>query len=158
MTAELGKKAPLLNLLASADRKPVNLEGFKGKKVVVAFVPGAFTGVCTKELCTFRDSIARFNTMNAQVLAVSVDPAFSQKAWADQNKLNFPVLSDYNREAVKAWGVELPNFVGMPGYTTAKRSVFVIDTQGNVAYRWVSDNPSIEPNYDEVAQAVEKAK
>jgi peroxiredoxin len=153
---EVGKSAPHVTL-TGMDRKPVSLSDFKGKKVVVAFFPAAYTGVCTKEMCTFRDSMANFNSINAQVLGVSVDPPFSQKAWSDANKLTFPLLSDYNREAVRAFDVEAKDFLGMKGYSAAKRSVFVIDSHGIVRYKWVSDNPGVEPNYDEVAKAAQAA-
>ncbi len=157
MAVEIGKKAPNFKLY-DTDRKERSLSEFSGKKVVLAFYPGAFTGVCTKEMCSFRDSMSKFNNVNAQVIGVSVDPPFSNKAFADQNKLNFPVLSDYNRQAVKAYDAYHENFLGLGGYTAAKRAVFVIDKDGVVRYRWVSDNPGVEPNYDEVLKAVESLK
>jgi len=157
MAVEIGKKAPDFKLY-DTDRKERSLAEFTGKKVVLAFYPGAFTGVCTKELCNFRDSLAKFNGMNAQVVGISVDPPFSNKAFADQNKLNFPILSDFNRTAVKAYDSFHENFAGMNGYTAAKRSVFVLDKDGVVKYKWISDNPGVEPNYDEVQKAVESLK
>jgi peroxiredoxin len=122
--------------------------------VVLAFFPAAFTGVCEKELCSFRDSLAALNELNATVLGISVDAPFSNAAFAERNQLNFPLLSDYTREAVKAYGVAHDDFAGMPGYTAAKRSVFVIDPSGALQYTWVGPNPGVEPNYDEVKQAV----
>ena len=97
----------------------------------------------------------RLSSLNAQVLAVSVDPPFSQKAFADANGLTFPLLSDYNRDAVRAYGVEAPDFVGMKGYTAAKRAVFVIDGSGVVRNAWVSDDPGVEPDYDEVSKQLQ---
>ena len=157
MAVDIGKKAPDFRL-HDTDRKERSLSEFNGKKVVLAFYPGAFTGVCTKEMCSFRDSLSKFNNVNAQVIGISVDPPFSNKAFADQNKLNFPVLSDYNRQAVKAYDAYHENFIGLDRYTAAKRAVFVIDRDGVVRYKWVSDNPSVEPNYDEVLKAVESLK
>lgn len=157
MSVEIGKKAPDFKLY-DTDRKERSLSEFAGKKVVLAFYPGAFTGVCTKELCNFRDSLSKFNNVNAQVMGISVDPPFSNKAFADQNKLNFPILSDFNRQVVKAYDAYHDNFAGMNGYTAAKRSVFVLDKDGIVSYKWVSDNPGVEPNYDEVIKAVESLK
>src|SRR5687767_5914836 len=95
----VGDKAPDFTLL-NTKREAVSLESLKGKKVVLAFFPAAFTGVCTKELCAFRDSLAAFNGMNAAVLGISVDAPFSNAAFAEQNGLTFPILSDYKREAV----------------------------------------------------------
>jgi peroxiredoxin len=155
MAVEVGNRAPDVTLI-SHDRKAVRLSELLGKPTVLAFFPGAFTSVCTKELCTFRDGMVQFNELKAQVLAISVDSPFAQKAFADQNGLNFTLLSDFNREAVRKFGIEDPKFVNglLPG--VAKRSVFVLDTNGTVTYRWVSDNPGVEPNYQEVEAAVRK--
>ncbi len=152
---QIGQKAPDFNLY-DINLKARSLSEFLGKRVVLAFFPGAFTSVCTKEMCAFRDTMANFNNMNAQVIGISVDPPFSIKAWAEQNKLQFLILSDFNRQAVKGYGVFHEDFVGMKGYTAAKRSVFVLDEKGIVSYKWVSDNPGVEPPYDEVKLAVER--
>ncbi len=157
MAVEIGKKAPDFKLY-DTDKKERSLSEFAGKKVVLAFYPGAFTGVCTKEMCNFRDSLSKFNNVNAQVIGISVDPPFSNKAFADQNKLTFPILSDFNRQAVKAYDAYHENFAGLNGYTAAKRSVFVVDKEGTVRYKWVSDVPGVEPNYEEVMKAVESIK
>jgi glutaredoxin-dependent peroxiredoxin len=157
MPVEVGQRAPDARLV-SQERKAVKISELVGKPTVLAFFPGVFTSVCTKEMCTFRDSLARFNEIQAQVVGISVDGPVAQKAFADQHKLNFSLLSDFNREAVRAYGIEDPNFFGglLPG--VAKRSVFVLDRSGKVAYRWVTDNPTVEPNYDEVAGALRKIK
>jgi len=152
--AQIGDKAPDFNL-PNHKRERVSLESLRGKTVVLAFFPAAFTGVCEKEMCSFRDSLTALNDLNATVLGVSVDAPFSNAAFAERNQLNFPLLSDYNREAVKAYGVAHDDFAGMPGYTAAKRSVFVIDPNGTLQYTWVGPNPGVEPNYDEVKRAVE---
>jgi glutaredoxin-dependent peroxiredoxin len=153
---EIGDKAPEVELL-DTDRKPVKTSDLKGKTAVLAFIPGAFTGVCTKEMCTFRDDFSKFENLGSSVFGISVDSPFSNKAFKTQSNLNFPILSDYNRSAVKAFGIELPNFANMYGYTAAKRSVFVLDKDGIIRWKWISDNPGIEPNYEDVKQAVEKA-
>jgi len=155
MAVEVGHRIPDVTVV-NQERKPVKLSEFLGKPLVLAFFPGAFTGTCTKEACTLRDSLEKFNGLNARVMGISIDSPFAQKAFADQNKLNFTMLSDFNRHAVKAFGIEDPNFAGgqLPG--VAKRSVFVLDKDGKVTYRWVSDNPGVEPNYDEVTEAIRK--
>lgn len=155
MSVDVGQHVPDVTLV-SPDRKPVQLSEFLGKPTVLLFFPGAFTGVCTKEACAFRDSMARFTGLQGQVLGVSVDSPFAQKAFADANRLNFTFLSDFNRQAVKAFGIEDSHFAGgaLPG--VAKRSVFVLDRGGTVRYKWVSDTPAVEPNYDEVAEALQK--
>lgn len=150
---QTGDQAPDFTL-PNHKREQVSLASLRGKTVVLAFFPAAFTGVCEKEMCSFRDSLAALNDLNATVLGVSVDAPFSNAAFAEKNQLNFPLLSDYNREAVKAFGITHDDFAGMPGYTAAKRSVFVIDPAGKITYAWVGPNPGVEPNYEEVKQAV----
>ncbi len=150
---EVGSKAPAFNLL-NTSRERVSLESLRGKQVVVAFFPAAFTGVCQKELCTFRDSLAGLNALNATVVGISVDAPFSNGAFVKHNELNFDVLSDYAREATSAYRVDLPDFAGMPGYTAAQRSVFVVDTEGLIKYAWVAPNPGVEPDYGAVKAAL----
>ena len=151
--AAIGSDAPDFTLFNNK-REKVTLSEQRGKNVVLAFFPAAFTGVCEKELCTFRDSLTDLNGLNAKVLGISVDAPFANNAFAEKNQLNFPILSDYAREAVRAYGVAHDDFAGMPGYTASKRSVFVIDKQGKIAYAWVADVPSQEPDYDAVQAAV----
>ena len=155
MAAEVGQQAPDFELFDN-DKNPTKLSDSKGKNVVLAFFPGAFTGVCTTEMCTFRDRSDSFNSMNAQVYGISVDAIFSQKAFSDANNLNFPLLSDYQREVGAAYGVSLPNFAGMDGYTASERAVFVIDKGGVIRFKWVGENPGKEPDYDEVQREVDK--
>lgn len=150
---EINAQAPDFSLLDTA-RKPVTLSGLRGQTVVLAFFPAAFTGVCQKELCSFRDSLAAFNQVNATVLGICVDAPFSNAAFAEKNGLNFPVLSDYQRTAVRAYGVAHDDFAGMTGYTAARRSVFVIDGEGVIRYAWGAPNPGVEPDYDGVLKAV----
>ena len=94
--------------------------------------------------------------MDAQIVGVSVNDPFSNKAFAEKNRFTFPILSDYNRQVVKMYGLELANFAGLAGYTAAKRSIFVLDREGIVRYKWVSDDPSVEPDYGQVEQALKK--
>ena len=154
MAVEVGQPAPDFTLY-DADRQQRSLSEFRGKSVVLAFFPGAFTGVCTTEMCAFRDRMDRFNSLNSQVLGISVDGAFAQKGFSDQNNLNFPLLSDFTRQVVNQYDVALPNFGGMDGYVAAKRAVFVVDKEGVVRYAWVGPNPGVEPDYDEVQAAVD---
>ena len=155
MAVEVGQRAPDFTLY-DADRKQRKLSEFHGKNVVLAFYPGAFTGVCTKEMCALRDSLTQFNSMNAQVVGISVDPFGALKAFSDQNKLGFPVLSDFNRQVVRQYDVTFQNLGGVEGYVAANRAVFVLDKNGVVRYKWVAPQPANEPNYEEVKQAVAK--
>src|SRR5437870_4405415 len=151
-----GEKAPSFTL-PDTERKQRSLQELLSPKgaTILAFFPGAFTGVCTKEMCTFRDSLANLNSMNAQVVAISVDSPFSNKGFADANKLTFPILSDYSRTVSKQYTGLYEDFAGLKGYTAAKRAVFVLDKNGVVKYSWISEtNPGAEPPYDEVNKAL----
>ena len=94
----VGSRAPEF-ILIDMEMKPRSLDEFKGKKVVLAFYPGAFTSVCQREMCTFRDALSNLESLNAQVVGISVNDPFSNKAFHDMNMLNFPLLCDYNRRA-----------------------------------------------------------
>jgi len=155
MGAEVGQKAPQFTLV-NTDLKPTGLADFAGKNVVLAFYPAAFTGVCQKELCTFRDQLNDFGGANTAVLGVSVDSPFANKEFAAKNGLNFPVLSDISREAIKQYDVVFNDLAGVKGFIVAKRSIFVIDRSGVIQYKWVAPEPKVEPNYAEVAAAVKK--
>jgi peroxiredoxin len=154
---KVGDRAPDFTL-PDTELKKRTLKGFLGHKIVIAFFVGAFTSVCTKEMCAFRDSMARLTDLEAQVIGISVNDPFSNKAFAEKNRLTFPILSDYNRQAIKAYGVETSNFGGLDGYTVAKRSIFIVATNGTIQYVWTTDNPTIEPNYKEIEAALEKIK
>jgi glutaredoxin-dependent peroxiredoxin len=149
----IGSDAPDFTL-PNHKREAVTLSEQRGKNVVLAFFPAAFTGVCEKELCTFRDSLAQLNDLDAEIYGISVDAPFANAAFADKNSLNFPILSDYARKAVQAYDIAHDDFAGMAGYTAAKRSVFVVDKAGKLQYAWVADNPGQEPDYDAVQAAV----
>jgi len=151
----VGQKAPDFTL-PDTELKPRRLRDLLEKKVVLAFYPGAFTSVCTKEMCTFRDSIVKLSDLKAQVVGISVNDPFSNKAFAERNILSFPLLSDYNREVIELYGVAAKDFAGLKGYTAAKRSVFVVDRTGTVRYVWISEDPRVEPNYREIERVLEE--
>jgi peroxiredoxin len=142
--------------LPDTNMKPRSLKEFTGKKVVLAFFVGAFTSTCTKEMCEFRDSMARLIDLDAQVIGISVNDPFSNKGFAEKNRLPFPILSDYKREVIKTYGLELHDFAGLDSYTVAKRSIFILDQKGIVRYVWVSDNPAVEPNYQEIQNVLQQ--
>jgi len=152
---KVGDKAPDFTL-PDTKLKPRSLKEFLGNKIVLAFFVGAFTSVCTKEMCAFRDSMARLTDLKAQIVGIAVSDPFSNKAFAEKNMLSFPILSDYNREIIKTYGIELPDFAGLKGYTTSKRAIFILDRMGTVRYVWISDNPAVEPNYSEIESYLEK--
>jgi len=144
MSADVGSKAPDFTL-SNQDKQPVTLSALAGKTVVLAFFPAAFTSVCQKELCHFRDQLAAFNTVNATVFGISVDTPFTLKEFARQNSLNFDLLSDFNKDAITKFDVVNPDMLGLKGIS--RRAVFVIDGSGVIRHREVTASPGDEPNY-----------
>ena len=148
MSVQVGQDAPDFTL-KNTDMEDVSLSAFKGQKnVVLLFVPLAFTGVCTKELCSVRDNLNRYASLDAEVLGISVDSPFSQKAWKEKEGLNFALLSDFNREVVQAYGAQYDNLLGFNG--VAKRSAFVIDKAGKIRYAEVLESAGDLPNFEQV--------
>jgi len=155
MAADVGQKAPQFTLV-DTELKSRSLTEFAGKNIVLAFYPAAFTGVCQKELCTFRDGLNDFTSTNTAVLGVSVDSPFANKEFSAKNGLNFPVLSDITRDTIRQYDVVFNDLAGIKGFTVAKRAVFVIDKQGVIRYRWVAPEPKVEPDYGAVKAAVKQ--
>jgi glutaredoxin-dependent peroxiredoxin len=151
MSVDVGSKAPDFTL-TNQDRQPVTLSGQRGKPVVLAFFPAAFSSVCTKEMCTFRDSLAKLAEADAQVYGISVDTFFTLKAFQDHEKLTFPLLSDFNKEVIRDYGVFNEDMIGLKGI--AKRAVFVIDKDGIVRHREVLEDARNEPDYGKVFGAL----
>jgi peroxiredoxin len=151
MSVDVGSKAPDFTLM-NQERQPVTLSAERGKPVVLAFFPAAFSSVCTKELCTFQDALAQLNKTHAQVYGISVDTFFTLKAYQDQQKLTFPLLSDFNKQVIRDYGVFNDDMIGLKGI--AKRAVFVIDKDGVVRHREVLEDARNEPNYDAVHRAL----
>ena len=152
MAVEVGAKAPDFTL-PNQDRAQVTLsEQLKNGPVVLAFFPAAFSSVCTTEMCAFRDQAAALNKVNATVLGVSVDTFFALKAWGEAQKLTFPLLSDFNKEVIRQYGVVNPDMIGLK--EIAKRAVFVIDGNGIVRHREVLEDARNEPDYRKVTQAL----
>ncbi len=148
MAIKVGDKAPDFTLYDS-EKQEVALESYKGKNVVLLFFPLAFTGVCTKELCMMRDDIATYGNLDAEILAVSVDTIFTLGKFKAEQSLNFPLLSDFNKEVSRAYDALYEEFVlGMKG--VAKRSAFVIDKEGTVQYTEVLESAGDLPNFEAV--------
>jgi peroxiredoxin len=147
MSVDVGTKAPEFTL-TNQDRQPVTLSQQRGKPVVLAFFPAAFSSVCARELCTFRDSMSRLGQAAAQVYGISVDTFFTLKAFHDHEKLTFPLLSDFNKEVIRDYGVFNEDMIGLKGI--ARRAVFVVDQDGVVRHREVLDDARNEPDYNKV--------
>jgi len=153
MAVTVGAKAPDFTL-PDTDKKERSLKEFLGKKTLLAFFPGAFTGTCTKEMCQLRDSLASFNSMDAQVVAISVDSPFANKGFAEANRLTFPILSDYTRTVSTQYVGLVNDFAGLKGYTAARRGVVLLDKSGVVKFITITESPGSEPSYDEINKAL----
>ena len=152
MTVDVGSAAPDFTLM-NEERQSVTLSAQRGRPIVLAFFPAAFSSVCQKELCTFRDQLARLNHVQAQVYGISVDTFFALKAFHDAQGLNFPLLSDFNKQVIRDYGVYNEDMIGLHGIS--KRAVFVLDADGVVRYREVLQDARNEPDYQKVFTAVE---
>lgn len=152
MAVKVGDKAPSFTL-HSSDKAEVSLDQYRGKNVVLLFFPLAFTGVCTTELCSMRDNIGDYEALDANILAISVDSFATLGQFKIAQNLNFPLLSDFNKEVAKAYGALYEEFVlGMKG--VAKRSAFVIDGSGVVRYAEVLESAGDLPNFEAVKETL----
>ena len=153
MSVDVGSVAPDFTL-PNQDRQPVTLRDEAAKApVVLAFFPAAFSSVCTKELCTFRDQLGPLNHLaKARVFGISVDTPFALKAFANAERFQFPLLSDFNKDTIRAYDVVNPDMIGLKDIS--KRAVFVIDRTGIVRHREVLDDARNEPNYENVKKAL----
>ncbi|WP_299426709.1 redoxin domain-containing protein [uncultured Meiothermus sp.] len=123
----------------------------QGKPLVLLFFPAAHTRVCEKELCTFRNSLAAYNDLGAEVYGLSVDTPWTLGAYAKTLGLSFSLVSDYNKEATRAFGLEI-SLRGLPGFS--QRAAYVVDASGRIVWVWIAEVPAQEPPYEEVATAV----
>ena len=138
MAINVGDTAPNFELV-DTELKMRTLDEFKGKKIVLSFIVAASSPVCEVELCTFRDSWNEISNLGAQVIAISNDGPFANKAFAEKNNYNFPLLGDYKSQTIRDYDVLMPHLLHVKDYNAAKRSVFIIDENGTIVYKWVSD-------------------
>lgn len=150
--AEVGEQAPDFSL-PDQNREQKSLSDYRGKNVLLAFYPGAFTGGCTVEVCSLRDNLSMLNGLDAEVLGISIDAPGAQKAFAEANQLNFPLLSDYRREAVEKYDIAWNDFLNMEGFTAARRAIFVVDKEGTIRYKWLAERDPVPP-YEEITAAL----
>ncbi len=131
-------------------------EAIEDGPIVLAFFPGAFTSVCTSEMKTFSERLDKLTDAGASLYGLSIDSPFSLGEFAEQNEISFPLIGDTNKEVINAYDVVM-NFDDLGITGVAKRSVFVIDEDGSITYAWISDDPGVEPDYDEVEEAAADA-
>ncbi|RZK56397.1 MAG: peroxiredoxin [Pedobacter sp.] len=152
MSLQIGDKAPDFKLFSS-ELKEVSLADYKGQKLVVHFFPMAFTGTCTTQLCTMRDSFGYYEGMNAAVVGISVDSPFTLAKFKEDQSYQFPLLSDFNKEASVAYQSIYEEFVfGLKG--VSKRAAFVIDEEGVITYAEVLENAGDLPDFEKIKAVV----
>ena len=150
----IGQNAPDFTLKNTA-KEPISLSNYQGKTVILAFYPGAFTGVCDKEMCAFQDNMAKLNAAEATVIGISVDSPWANAEFARKYNLEFELLSDLDREVVTSYDATFVGLGGIEGYVSANRVVVVIDKAGVIQHRWVAENPGVEPDYDAIVAVAE---
>ena len=152
MALKVGDKAPAFKLYVS-DKTEVSLDDFKGKKVVLLFFPLAYTGVCTNEMCSTSEDLDKYKALDAEVLGISVDSFATLARFKQDYKINFPLLSDFNKEVARAYDALYEEFVlGMKG--VARRSAFVIDREGVIRYAEVLESAGDLPNFEAIKQTL----
>ncbi len=156
LVLRIGQKVPEFVLPDTENRFRSLAEFLKEGSAVVAFFPFAFSGVCDKEMCMFRDEVDQFQSARSRVVGVSVDSVFTLKVFAQTYGLPFPLLSDFNRKVAKLYGVLQDPWVSLGYRGVAKRSVFFVDSRGILRYRWTTDAPGDEPPYAEIVKTVRK--
>jgi peroxiredoxin len=149
---KIGQKAPDFKLL-DTEKNEVTLANYKGKNLVIFFFPMAWTGVCTKEMCSVQEDYSTYTDMNAEVIGISVDSFFALKHFKADQKLNYTLLSDFNRETIRAYDLVHHEFAF--GYKdVAKRATVVLDKEGVVRFIDVTPTPGDLPNMDAIKAAV----
>ena len=149
MSLNVGDIAPGFEL-ADTELKMRTLDEFKGGKIVLSFIVAASSPVCEAELCTLRDSWKEISDMGAKIISISNDGPFANKAFAEKHNFNFPLLADYTSKTIRDYDVLMPDLLHIKDYNAAKRSVFIINEDGKIGYKWVSEDPLKEPNYEEI--------
>lgn len=153
MKIEIGQTAPDF-MLYDSEKNKVRLSDYKGKNVLLLFFPLAFTSTCTKELCSVRDNIGQYNDLNAQVFGISVDSVYVLAKFKEEQRLNFPLLSDFNKDVSELYGSLYETFsLDMKG--VSKRSAFVIDKNQKVRYAEVLEKAGDLPNFENIKNSLE---
>src|SRR6218665_284199 len=155
MSIQTGQKAPDFKLF-NTERKEVSLSDQKGKNVILLFFPLAFIGTCTTELCHARDNFSVYNGLNAVVFGISVDSTFALAKFKEEQKLNFDLLSDFNKSASKAYDSLYAIFGSMSMEGISKRASFVIDKEGILQYVEILENASDLPDFNAIKACLEK--
>lgn len=157
MAIPVGSRAPAFELPLKPGEAPLRLEDYRGEKVVVLlFFPLAFSSVCTDEMCSVAEDYGRWKEMDAEVIGISVDSPFANQKFAEECGATFPIVSDFNREAVRAYDVLNEDYYGLEG--VAYRSAFVVARDGTIVYAWETEDAGVMPDFEEILEAVAGAE
>ena len=153
MKIKPGQQAPDFSLYDS-DKNKITLSDLKSHNILLLFFPAAFTGTCTNELCSVRDHISVYNNVSAKVFGISVDMVYSLSKYKEEQKLNFSLLSDFNKEVSAAYGCLYDTFsYEMKG--VSKRAAFIIDKSGIVRYAEVLEKATDLPNFEAIQKTLQ---
>jgi peroxiredoxin len=156
MPLSVGDVPPPINL-PSKPGNPVDVSASFGKRpVVLLFFPLAYSSVCTAEMCTFRDSWDRWSGLGAEIYGISIDSPFVADRFRADERIPFPLLSDFNKTVAASYGALHEDLLGLKGVT--KRAAFVVGRNGKIAYAWVSEDPRVQVDFDAIAKAVESSR
>ena len=153
MKLKVGDKVPKFKMYGT-DRQPFTNETIKGKKTLLLFIPAAFTSTCTREFCTVRDDISRYNNLSVDVIGISVDSVYSLAKYKEEQQLNFTLASDFNKEVTEAFGISYEMSYGMKG--AARRSAFIVDEHGIIQYAEVVEKSGELPDFNAIHAVLEK--
>ena len=145
MALQPGQEAPDFSLFDSEKNK-VTLSDYRGSNVLLLFFPLAFTSVCTAELCSVRDNMKMYERLDVKPIGISVDTLHTLAKFKAEQNLNFPLLSDFNKEVSKLYGSIYETF-GFEMKGVSKRSAFLIDKDGIIEYAEVLDNAGLQPDF-----------
>ena len=149
MGLKIGDHAPYFELV-DTELKIRTIDEFTGKKIMLVFFVAAHSPVCKNEICEFQQSLNYISNLNVQILGISNDGPFANKAFADKYNIEFPILGDYNSKTITEYGVLMRDLLHIKNYNAAKRSIFIINEKGIITYIWISNDPLVEPNYNEI--------
>ena len=145
----VGEKAPNFTL-KNTSKEEVSLSDYQGETVILAFSPGAFTGVCAKEMCSLQDNLSELNAVGARVIGISVDSPWANGEFARKYEIEFELLSDLDREVIDSYDTRFVGLGGLEGYVSANRAIVIVEPKGFVKYRGVAENPGVEPDYQQI--------
>ena len=151
MTLKVGDKLPSIYLYNS-NKERKNLEDMIKGKTIIAFLPGAYTDVCTEEICKLESHLADLEQLQSNVIGITTDSPYVLHEWGSINQITFPLMSYFDKTCIQKFGSEFQNLGGLEGYICANRSIYVVDSKKTITYVWHAPNPGVQPNYEDIIE------